>query len=163
MAATTGCYMRLLCAIHFISNSSDANITVHGFIRNSGNYHIRQYRAEARFLKALALYHALDLFGNIPDITNETKFPGSNLPQQIKRANLFKYIQSELLALESILPAPGANQQYRADQAAALGIACTSLPERAGLHRKQSILPMPITYCNKIINAGKYSLSPKLS
>ena len=30
---------------------------------------IQQYRAEARFLRALSLWHGVDLFGNIPLVT----------------------------------------------------------------------------------------------
>lgn len=78
---------------------------------------IQTYHAEARFLRALAYYHAIDLFGNPPFVTEEDA-PGAYFPQQITRAELFDYVESELLAIESALGAP--RFEYgRADQAAA--------------------------------------------
>ncbi len=78
---------------------------------------IKKYNAEARFLRALAYYHAIDLFGNPPFVTEADK-PGSYFPPQTTRADLFNYVESELLAIESELGAP--KFEYgRADQAAA--------------------------------------------
>ena len=34
---------------------------------------IRIYRAEARFLRALSYYHAMDMFGNVPFVDENTK------------------------------------------------------------------------------------------
>jgi hypothetical protein len=76
---------------------------------------IKTYHAEARFLRALAYYHALDLFGNPPFVT-EADLPGSFFPKQTNRADLFNYIESELTAIEGDLGAP--RFEYgRADQA----------------------------------------------
>lgn len=78
---------------------------------------IQRYHAEARFLRALAYYHAIDLFGNPPFVT-EADEPGSYFPPQITRAELFDYVESELLAIESALGTP--KFEYgRADQGAA--------------------------------------------
>jgi starch-binding outer membrane protein, SusD/RagB family len=66
---------------------------------------VKTMQAEARFLRALSYYHALDLFGNPPFVT-EADQPGSYFPPQTNRADLFQYIESELLAIESELGAP---------------------------------------------------------
>src|SRR5688500_6234731 len=66
---------------------------------------VKTMQAEARFLRALSYYHALDLFGNPPFIT-EADQPGSYFPPQTNRADLFQYIESELPAIESELGAP---------------------------------------------------------
>ncbi|MGB7786666.1 MAG: RagB/SusD family nutrient uptake outer membrane protein [Salinimicrobium sp.] len=79
---------------------------------------ILQFRAEARFLRALSYYHAMDLFGNPPFITSEDPI-GAFLPEQIKRADLFLYIEQELTEIQGDL-APAPHAEYgRADQAAA--------------------------------------------
>ncbi|NDV56972.1 RagB/SusD family nutrient uptake outer membrane protein [Bacteroides sp. 519] len=57
---------------------------------------VRQ-RAEARFIRALNYYYLMDLFGNVPF----TEVVSTELPEQIKRADLFKYLETELLDMES--------------------------------------------------------------
>ena len=61
---------------------------------------ITKFNAEARFLRALAYYHAIDMFGNPPFVTEADK-PGSFFPKQTTRAALFTYVESELKALET--------------------------------------------------------------
>ena len=65
----------------------------------------RLYRAEARFLRALSYYHALDLFGNVPFL-DENDGVGTYFPEQISRSALFDYVEAELLAVESELVGP---------------------------------------------------------
>lgn len=77
---------------------------------------IRTYHAEARFLRALAYYHAIDLYGNPPFVTEEDS-PGAYFPPQIQRAELFNYVESELIAIEADL-GPPKFEYGRADQAA---------------------------------------------
>ena len=76
--------------------------------------------AEVRFLRALYYYHLMDAFGNVPFATRLM----SESPQQIERADLFKWIESELLDVKDQLLAPAArkdtdNGYGRADQDAA--------------------------------------------
>lgn len=81
---------------------------------------ISEYNAEARFLRALSYYHGLELFGgNIPFVTEED-LPGAFLPEQTNGADLFAYIESELLAITDLMVAPGQNAYGRADRGAAL-------------------------------------------
>jgi starch-binding outer membrane protein, SusD/RagB family len=64
---------------------------------------IQQYRAEARFLRALSYWHGIDLFGNIPLVT-EAQGLGSTPPAQATRAQLFEYVEAELNAIRDELP-----------------------------------------------------------
>ena len=59
---------------------------------------------EARVLRAIAYYHALDNFGNVP-FADETAIVGA-VPPQIKRADLYKWLVDELTDLidHSALP-----------------------------------------------------------
>ncbi|NDW13277.1 RagB/SusD family nutrient uptake outer membrane protein [Bacteroides sp. 214] len=52
-------------------------------------------RAEVRFIRALNLYYLMDLFGNIPF----SEVVSTDPPQQIKRADLFNYLETELGAI----------------------------------------------------------------
>jgi len=71
-------------------------------------------RAEVRFLRALNYYYLMDLFGNVPF----TDIVSLNPPKQMKRADLFAWIESELKAIEPDMAAPRSNSYYRVDQAA---------------------------------------------
>lgn len=116
---------------------------------------IETYRAEARFLRALSYWHALDLFGNPPFVTEEDPV-GAFLPEQINSADLFNFIESELLAIEGDLKAPGANEYGRADQGA-LWMLLSKLYLNAEKYTGTGRYSEVITYTDKVINAD-YSL-----
>lgn len=118
---------------------------------------IMKYYAEARFIRALAYYHAIDLFGNPPFVT-EADAPGAFFPKQTTRAALFTYLETELKAIETDLGAP--KFEYgRADQGAAwtlLAKLYLNAKVYVGTDRNADC----VTYCNKVINAG-YTLASK--
>lgn len=118
---------------------------------------IKQYRAEARFLRALSYYHAMDLFGNPPFVTEESPI-GAFLPEQIQRADLFTYIETELLAIENDIIAPRENQYGRADRAA-VWMLLSKMYLNEGVYKETSTpsYDKVITYTSKIIEAG-YSI-----
>jgi hypothetical protein len=128
------------------------------FIRVTGassDSEIMTMHAEARFLRALAYYHALDLFGNPPFVT-EADEPGAYFPEQITRPELYAYIESELIAIEDDLGAP--KFEYgRADQGA-LWMLQAKLYLNAEVYVGQEKYTEAITALNKVI-AGPYSLS----
>ncbi len=116
---------------------------------------IAEFRAEARFLRALSYYHALDLYGNPPFVTEEDEI-GAFLPEQIRRPELFDYIEAELLAIEPELAAPGQNEYGRADQAAVWTL-LAKLYLNAEVYTGSDRYADVITYTDKVINSG-YSL-----
>ena len=123
--------------------------------RENSDSEIQRYHAEARFLRALAYYHAIDLFGNPPFVT-EADEPGSYFPPQISRAELFDYVESELLAIESALGTP--KFEYgRADQAAAW-MTLAKLYLNAEVYKGAPKYTEAIDVLRKVINAS-YTLS----
>ena len=78
-----------------------------------------EYIAEARVLRALAYYHAIDNFGNVP-FADENAIVGQN-PEQISRADLYAWLETELRDLidGSALAAPRGNGYARADKGVA--------------------------------------------
>lgn len=56
--------------------------------------HRAEWIAEARALRLLSYYHAIDLFGNVPFSTEETPV-GGNGPAQISRADLWDWMVAE--------------------------------------------------------------------
>jgi len=71
-------------------------------------------RAEVKFIRALSYYYLMDLFGNVPFAT-EIK---TEAPLQIKRADLFTWIESELKAIEPDMYEAKAAPYYRLDKVA---------------------------------------------
>jgi hypothetical protein len=108
-------YYQISLCNEFIREASDAKLDDRG-ISGADKITVQTYRAEARFLRALSYYHAIDMFGNVPFVDDKNEV-GAFLPKQILRADLFDYIESELLAIESSMLAPKA-VYGRADQAA---------------------------------------------
>lgn len=117
-----------------------------------------KFVAEARFLRALHYYFALDFWGNVPFVT-EKDITGAFLPKQIKRDALFAYIESELLAILPSLAPAKTNEYARADQgAASMLLAKLYLNSEVYLGKGKGRYADCITYCNKIINSG-YALT----
>ena len=73
--------------------------------------------AEARALRALSYYHAIDMFGNVPFAT-ENDAVGAVGPRQIMRPELFEYIEKECKELieGNDLAAEGTNLYGRCDK-----------------------------------------------
>ena len=81
---------------------------------------IHVFRAEARFLRALSYWHGIDLFGNIPLVTEADPI-GNFAPQQSTRQAIFDFLLSELNAIQADLPAAAGSATYgRATKEAAL-------------------------------------------
>ncbi len=119
---------------------------------------IAVYRTEARFMRALSYWHALDEFRNVPFVTEEDEVGAFN-PRQIKAPELFDYIESELRDIESKLLAPHTNEYARADQAAAWML-LTKLYLNAEVYTGQKKYTEALTYAKKVIDAG-YRLEPE--
>lgn len=146
-------YNVIAVANEFIKNTSDERLSANG-ISGSNATEAKYMRAEARFLRAQAYYHALDLFGNVPFVDENT--PAGELPKRIARADLFKYVESELLAVEKELKDPKTNEYGRADKAAAWALLSRlylNAKVYTGSERNNDV----ITYTSKVISAG-YSL-----
>lgn len=120
---------------------------------------IQSYRAEARFLRAMMYYHAMDMFGNMPFITENDPI-GTFLPPQYSREELYKYIESELLELEKdpFMVAPRQNEYGRADKAA-VWMLLSRLYLNAEVYIQQPQYAACMEYSQKVIDAG-YSLCP---
>jgi hypothetical protein len=150
-------YFQITLANEFIRESDAAKVSGRG-ISGADATEIAYMRAEARFLRALSYYHALDLFGNVPFVT-EADNVGAFLPPQINRTNLFNYIESELKAVENDLKDARANEYGRADKAAAWAL-LSRLYLNAEVYTGTPKYTECITYCNKITAISGYQLVP---
>jgi starch-binding outer membrane protein, SusD/RagB family len=149
-------YFQLALCNEFIRESSDENMDRRDF-SDTDKQLIRTYRAEARFLRALSWTHAIDLFGNVPFITEKDGI-GSITPEQIQRADLFDYVVGELLAIEADLKDPRTNEYARADKAAAWFL-LAQLYLNAEVYTGTARYNDCATYAQRVIDAG-YQLHP---
>jgi hypothetical protein len=108
-------YYQVALANQFLRETTDDKLSSRG-VSAQLRTEIQQYRAEARFLRALSYWHALDLFGNVPLV--DESFDITQLPTQAARAEVFNFVDSELTAVRSQLPAARTGEYGRADQAA---------------------------------------------
>jgi len=124
---------------------------------------VNRYRAEARFLRALAYYYHLDLFGN-PPFTTEDDPVGAFFPKQLSedfatgRRLLFEYIEAELLDIQNNLGEP-AFSYPNADKAAAWML-LARLYLNAEVYTGTPRWGDVVTYVNLVENSQKYSLAP---
>lgn len=150
-------YFQIVLANEFIRESAPSKVSSRG-ISGADATEIAYMRAEARFMRALSYYHAMDLFGNVPFVT-EADNVGAFLPPQISRANLFTYIESELKAIESDLKDARSNEYGRCDKAAAWTL-LSRLYLNAQVYIGTPKYTECITYCNKVTAVSGYQLVP---
>jgi len=144
-------FYQIALANDFIRATTEDKLAGRGFSTDQVTQ-ARQMHAEARFLRALSYWHALDMFGKVPFVTERNEV-GAFFPEQTTRAELYNYVESELLAIESQLVAARQNEYGRADQAAAWTL-LTKLYLNSQVYVGQPKYTEAITYANKVIAAG---------
>ena len=153
-----GSYYRLYYQINvanaFLRETTDEKLSERG-CSDQVKTKIRQYRAEARFMRALMYQYALDLYRNVPFVDENSPI-GSIRPQQIMKEELFKYIESEMQACESDLadPVVGWNENYGHVNKACVWAALSRLYLNAETYVSENRYTDCITYCKKVIGAG---------
>jgi len=151
-------YSRLLYQValtnEYLRQTTDSKLDSRG-VDAALQAEIQTYRAEARFMRALTYWHAMDLFANPPFVTEDDPV-GAFLPEQIQRADLFDYVESELLAVLDDMAAPRQNEYGRADRAAAWMV-LAKIYLNAEVYTGTARYADAITYTNNIIGEG-YSI-----
>lgn len=110
-------FQQVAACNEFIRETTDEKLSARG-VNGATLTEVKALRAEARFLRALSYWHALDLFGgNVPFVT-EADLVGGPLPKQTNAKDLFTFIESELKAIEPDMIDARKNEYGRADKAA---------------------------------------------
>ena len=148
------CYYQITLANDFIRQSADATVASKG-ITGPDAEAIKRYRAEARFLRAYQYSILMDLFGNIPFVTDAEAL-GSVMPKQRTRAEIFSYVEAELKAIDADLVDARKNEYGRADKAAAWAL-LARLYLNAQVYTGTARNTDAATYAKRVLDAG-YSL-----
>lgn len=148
-------FFQVMMANEFLRQTTDEKLTERGHTDPALRAEVAQFRAETRFLRALSYWHGLDMFGNIPLVTEADPL-GSTPPQQATRQQVYDFVVSELQEIQDELPAAGAANYGRATSAAA-AMLLAKLYLNAGVYTGTANYPGALTALQTVI-AGPFSL-----
>jgi len=150
-------FYQVMLANEFLRQSTDAKLAERNQNDPTLRTNIQFYRAEARFLRALSYWHGIDLFGNIPLVTEADPL-GATPPKQATRDSLYRYVVTELNAIKDALPPKGAATYGRATAAAA-HMLLAKLYLNAGVYTGTPNYAGALTEAQAVIAAG-YTIDP---
>jgi len=113
---------------------------------------IERFAAEARFLRALTYSHAMDLYGHVPFVTEKDPV-AAFFPPRIARADLFNYIEQELIAVADLLPEARQNQYGHVSRAAAWALLAKNYLN-AQIYTGTARYADCLLYSKKVIDSG---------
>lgn len=162
-AAVYAVYVRSLQGISYVNEylrqTSSDKLQARG-VDASLAAKIAVFRDEARFIRAYLYWMALDVFGNVPFVTEDSPVGGTYFPKQASRATLFSYCVSELKYLSSsssYLYEPR-HLYPRADKGSAAGL-LARLYLNAEVYTGEPMWAEVKAVCEKIFDMG-YALCP---
>src|SRR5438093_11232604 len=150
-------FYQVMLANEFLRQSTDAKLSERNQNDPTLRTNVHFYRAEARFLRALSYWHGIDLFGNIPLVTEADPL-GATPPKQATRDSLYRYVVTELNAIKDALPPKGAATYGRATPAAA-HMLLAKLYLNAGVYTGTPNYAGALTEAQAVIAAG-YTIAP---
>ena len=157
IAVYTRCMKGIALVNEYLLQTTDEKLAARGHEAFAAS--IAQYRAEARFHRAMFYYILMDEFGNPPFAKEENI--GGALPEQISRKDLFEWLETELLDLvsdASAMPAKGAVAYPRPTKDAAKAL-LARMYLNAEVYTGTARWADAKTYAKQVIDNG-YSLHP---
>lgn len=157
IAVYTRCMKGIALVNEYLLQTTDEKLAARGHEAFAAS--IAQYRAEARFHRAMFYYILMDEFGNPPFAKEENI--GGALPEQISRKDLFDWLETELLDLVSdgsAMPAKGAVAYPRPTKDAAKAL-LARMYLNAEVYTGTARWADAKTYAKQVIDNG-YSLHP---
>jgi starch-binding outer membrane protein, SusD/RagB family len=151
------CYYSISLCNEFLKHCTDNEIA--GFTEDQ-QASIKTFRAEARFLRALAYFHALDLYHDIP-FADESTIGSSKLPERWEASKIFTFIETELKDCSEGMT-DAANTEYGRAPRAAAWMLLARLYLNAETYQTGARYTDCMTYSQKVIDEG-YQLEDKYS
>jgi hypothetical protein len=151
-------YYQVVLANEFLRQTTDEKLESRGHTLASLQTEVAFYRAEARFLRALSYWHAIDFFGNVPLVTEADPVGGAP-PAQAARADIYNYIVQELTEIIPLLPPAGPSTYGRANQIAG-HMLLAKVYLNAEVYTGTPAWDQALTEINAVI-AGPFTLNPR--
>lgn len=149
-------YYQVALTNEFLRQTTTAKLNSRGHTDPTLVAQVAEYRAEARFLRALSYWHGIDMFGPIP-LLDENSPVGAAPPAQATRTAVYDFVVAELTSIIGDLPPAGAATYGRAsDGAAQMLLAKVYL--NAGVYTGTTRYTEAMTAIQAVI-AGPYSLA----
>lgn len=148
-------YYSISLCNEFLKNSTDSKIAA---FTEAQQAEIRTFRAEARFLRAMAYFHAMDLFGNIP-FADESLIGSATLPERWEAADVFEFIETELIECSAEMTDVNKTVYGRAPRAAAWML-LARMYLNAESYNAGDYYSDCMVYSQKVIDEG-YMLEPE--
>lgn len=142
-------YYTIALCNEFLRNVNDDKLAA---FTDAEQIKIREFATEARFLRALAYSHAMDLYGHVPFVTEEDPV-GAFFPPRITRSELFGYIEGELLEIAEQLQEGQNNEYGRVNREAAWALLAKNYLN-AQVYTGEGRYTDCVDFCQKIIDAG---------
>ncbi len=153
-------FYQIMLANEFLRQSTDAKLAERNQTDPTLITNVHCYRAEARFLRALSYWHGIDLFGDIPLVTEADPL-GATPPKQAQRADIYSYVVSEVNAIKDELPTKSPQTYGRANPAAA-HMLLAKLYLNAAVYTGTANYSGALTEAQAVISAG-YTLDPSFA
>lgn len=152
----TRIYLSIAYANEFLSQTTEEKLNARN-VSPEIQDQVGIMRNEVKALRALAYYFLMDLYGNIPFITEEQGI-GAYLPEQKDRTFFFSWIESELKSVEGKLPEHSTDNYGRINDPT-IWMILSRMYLNAEEYTGQPKYTECLTYLNKILGAG-YELDP---
>ncbi len=147
-------YFQIQLINEFLRQTTDAKLAERGHTAYQNQVH--QYRAEARFLRALSYWHGMDAFGGIPIVTDAQ--PLSAIPPaQNTRTEVYDFTVSELNAILNDLPDPTPATYGRANKYAA-EMLLANVYLNAAVYTSTPHYDLALAAAQDVIDNGGYAL-----
>lgn len=152
-------YFQIAQCNEFLRQTTEAKLDARG-ITGTLRTKMPQYRAEVRFLRDFSYWHAIDLFGNVPFVTEDDAI--GTVPVQKSRTDVFNYLVNDLKDIETnnLLPA---NPEYPRIGMPAVQTLLAKLYLNAEVYTGTAHWADCKTYCSKVIAAKGGSASGGLA
>lgn len=154
-------YYQINLANEYLRETTDDKLASRG-ADESVKSDVRVFREDARFMRALAYYYLLDMFRNVPFVTEESTV-GKNSAPQIMAKDLFAYVEKELTECQDGLLDPfvgyDSKNYGRVTKAAAWAL-LSRLYLNAETYIGEKKYTESLTYSNKVLGVG-YELESK--
>lgn len=149
-------YFQAVLANEFLRQTTSTLLAQRG-VSPALRAQIQNYRAEARFLRALAYWVGLDFYGSIPLVTEADPIGGPP-PKQVARDSMYRYVVSELNAIVDSLPAPAGATTYGRATPATAKMLLAELYLNAGVYTGTDDYADALTAVSDVIASGQYTL-----
>lgn len=113
--------------------------------------------AQLKGVRAFYYYCYIDLFGNVPIVTD---FTDIQLPRQSTRSEVFDFIVNELKSIEDLVPSEYNSETYGKVTQGMVQMLLAKMYLNAIVWKGTPMNQDAITYCDKIMNSGQYILEP---